>query len=122
MRYSGSRISSKEEGPEQRVTDRFPTQSTAKPTNFLVPYRVAAAASISSSSKNSAAQVQPHGTATAHLLNPERREVALASQEGTKGAVQYVLYVCSSYTQMTFISIDIMNLSPGKEQEGRKLT
>lgn len=74
----------------------FPTRLTAgtKPTNFLVPYRIAAA-SISSSSKNNAAQVQPHGSATSsHLLKPERREVPLASQEGTKGAVQYVLYVC----------------------------
>lgn len=66
----------------------------AKPTNALVPFhRVAAAASISSSSKNSAAQVQPHGGAATPSLLP--KNVPLASQEGTKGIVQYALYVKS---------------------------
>lgn len=66
---------------------------TAKPASAaLVPYRVAAA-SISSSSKNNAAQVQPHGAAPPSLLP---RQVPLPSQEGTKGIVQYALYVCSS--------------------------
>lgn len=69
--------------------------TTVKPTHFLTPYRVAAA-SISSSTKNNAAQVQPHGASTS-LLKPQRKEVPLASQEGTKGVVQYALYVSEPF-------------------------
>lgn len=71
------------------LTERLRNPPAAKPTSALVPYRVAAA-SISSSSKNNAAQVQPHGAAPPSLLP---RQVPLPSQEGTKGIVQYALYV-----------------------------
>lgn len=55
-----------------------------------MPYRIAAASISSSSKKNSAAEVQPHGAAPPSLLP---RQVPLPSQEGTKGIVQYALYV-----------------------------
>lgn len=62
----------------------------AKPTTSLVPFRIAAA-SISSSSKKDASQLQPHGVSTG--LNKLPDNVPLASQEPTKGIVQYALYV-----------------------------
>lgn len=58
-------------------------------TTSLMPLR-AAAASISSSSKKDASQLQPHGAATGIKLP---NNVPLASQEPTKGIVQYALYV-----------------------------
>ncbi|KAL1865704.1 hypothetical protein Daus18300_007080 [Diaporthe australafricana] len=100
-----------------------------KPTNFLVPYRIAAA-SISSSTKNNAAQVQPHGASTS-LLKP-RKEVPLASQEGTKGAIQYVLTTLdqivnwgrqSSLWPMTFglacCALEMMHLSTPRYDQDR---
>jgi len=61
-----------------------------------VPFRVTAAA-LSSSSRRQADQA----SLTSHhssggLAKRERREVPLASQEGTKGVIQYALYVCLS--------------------------
>ncbi|KAJ0120329.1 hypothetical protein N8I77_002415 [Diaporthe amygdali] len=101
-----------------------------KPTNFLVPYRIAAA-SISSSTKNNAAQVQPHGAHSTSLLKP-RKEVPLASQEGTKGAVQYVLTTLdqivnwgrqSSLWPMTFglacCALEMMHLSTPRYDQDR---
>jgi hypothetical protein len=55
-----------------------------------VPFRAAAAIS-SSSRKDAASAVQPH--AGYGLAKRERKEVPLPSQEGTKGLVQYALYV-----------------------------
>ena len=64
--------------------------STARPTTSLAPFRAAAA--LSSSARNDAgAAVQPH--AGYGLAKPQRKEVLLPSQEGTKGLVQYALYV-----------------------------
>lgn len=61
-----------------------------KPTSALVPYHITAA-SISSSSRNDAASaLQPH---TGQGVAKPRREVPLPSQEGTKGVMQYALYV-----------------------------
>ena len=73
------------------------TMSTtaARPINSLAPFRIAAA-SISSSSRKDASTgaVQQHG---GHgLVKRERKEVLLPSQEGTKGVVQYALYVVPS--------------------------
>lgn len=73
------------------------TKSTtaARPINSLAPFRIAAA-SISSSSRKDASTgaVQQHG---GHgLVKRERKEVLLPSQEGTKGVVQYALYVVPS--------------------------
>jgi len=70
----------------------------ARPAAQLLPFR-AAAASISSSSRKDAAS--PHGGAVLPhggygLAKRERKEVPLPSQEGTKGLVQYALYVLSS--------------------------
>ncbi|KAI7786456.1 mitochondrial nadh-ubiquinone oxidoreductase 20 kd subunit [Diaporthe eres] len=101
-----------------------------KPTHFLTPYRVAAA-SLSSSTKNNAAQVQPHGASTS-LLKPQRKEVPLASQEGTKGVVQYVLTTLdqivnwgrqSSLWPMTFglacCALEMMHLSTPRYDQDR---
>ncbi len=76
------------------------TKSTtaARPINSLAPFRIAAASISSSSRKDaSAGAVQQHG---GHgLVKRERKEVPLPSQEGTKGVVQYALYVVPSATE-----------------------
>lgn len=82
----------------QRLTTSF--HKTAKPTSHLasLPIRVAAASISSSSRKDAAgaAAVQQHGGhAAGGLVKRERKEVPLPSQEGTKGLVQYALYVLS---------------------------
>jgi len=65
---------------------------TARPATQIVPFRAAAVAAFSSSSRNNAASaVQPHGGYG--VANRERKEVPLPSQEGTKGVIQYALYV-----------------------------
>jgi len=70
---------------------------TARPTTSLAPFRVAAAASLSSSARKDAGAVQPHSSPYG-LAKHERREVPLPSQEGTKGLVQYALYVPSHFS------------------------
>jgi hypothetical protein len=55
-----------------------------------MPFRAAAAIS-SSSRKDASSAVQPH--AGYGLAKPARKEVPLPSQEGTKGLVQYALFV-----------------------------
>ena len=76
----------------------------AASTTALVPFRAAPAvaslntlnttvlsAPLSSSARqNKAAAMDAHGTG---LVRRERKEVPLASQEPTKGLVQYALYV-----------------------------
>ena len=67
-----------------------PLQShTARPTTSLAPFRAGAA--ISSSARKDAGAVQTH--TPYGLAKRERKEVPLPSQEGTKGLVQYALYV-----------------------------
>lgn len=64
---------------------------TAKPANrFITPVRSVAA--ISTSAKKDATSVTSHSSTGAGLLPRERKEVPLASQEGTKGVIQYALY------------------------------
>ncbi|KAL2021988.1 hypothetical protein VTK56DRAFT_6228 [Thermocarpiscus australiensis] len=67
----------------------------ARPTTQLVPFRAAAAIS-SSSRKDASNAVQPAGGYG--LAKRERKEVPLASQEGTKGLVQYALTTLDSIT------------------------
>jgi hypothetical protein len=67
--------------------------AAARPSVQLVPFRAAAAIS-SSSRKDAASAVQPHGGYG--VAKRERKEVPLPSQEGTKGVVQYALYVAFS--------------------------
>lgn len=55
----------------------------------MVPFRAAAA--LSTSSKRDATTLTPHSGATG--LAKARKEVPLGSEEGTKGVVQYALYV-----------------------------
>lgn len=62
----------------------------AKPTTTaMVPFRAAAA--LSTSSKRDATSLTPHSGASG--LAKARKEVPLGSEEGTKGVVQYALYV-----------------------------
>lgn len=70
--------------------------STARPTAQIVPFRAAAVASISSSSRKDATGAIAPAGAQHGIARRERREVPLPSQEGTKGAVQYALYVTRS--------------------------
>ena len=64
---------------------------TAKPANrFITPVRSVAA--ISTSAKKDATSVTSHSSTGAGLVPRERKEVPLASQEGTKGVIQYALY------------------------------
>ncbi len=65
-----------------------------------MPFRApTAAAAISSSSRKEAdhTSVAPHSSAGGGgLAKRPRREVLLPSQEGTKGVVQYALYVAAA--------------------------
>ncbi|KAL2198203.1 hypothetical protein P885DRAFT_34164 [Corynascus similis CBS 632.67] len=101
----------------------------ARPTTSLVPIRAAAAFS-SSSHKDAASAVQPH--AGYGLAKPERREVPLPSQEGTKGVVQYALTTLdimanwarqSSLWPMTFglacCAVEMMHLSTPRYDQDR---
>ncbi|KAL1839958.1 hypothetical protein VTJ49DRAFT_963 [Mycothermus thermophilus] len=114
----------------------------ARPTTALVPvpFRAAAAAQISSSSRTDAAHgssqhssVQPHGSSSYGLarLGP-RKEVPLPSQEGTKGLVQYALTTLdivanwarqSSLWPMTFglacCAVEMMHLSTPRYDQDR---
>lgn len=103
----------------------------AKPTSSLIPYRAVAA--ISSSSRKDASSLQPHSAAGSHgLMKPERREVPLPSQEGTKGVVQYALTTLdiitnwarqSSLWPMTFglacCAVEMMHLSTPRYDQDR---
>lgn len=87
---------------QEHNTDIFP----AKPITALQPLRAANAAFISSSSQKSAA-TEPTSTSRFGLIQnapgspppmktitgKQHREVPLPSQEGTKGVMQYALYV-----------------------------
>lgn len=55
----------------------------------MVPFRAAAA--LSTSSKRDATSLTPHGAGNGFAKI--RKEVPLASEEGTKGVIQYALYV-----------------------------
>lgn len=77
-------------GVEERITDH----GTAKPMTSIVPFRTAVAGIATSANRNaSPSQLTPHGAGTS--LSGTRREVPLPSEEGTKGVVQYALYVFS---------------------------
>lgn len=53
----------------------------------MVPFRAAAA--ITAASRRDASSLTPHGAASG--LASARKEVPLASEEGTKGVIQYAL-------------------------------
>jgi NADH dehydrogenase (ubiquinone) Fe-S protein 7 len=71
--------------------------TTAKPTTALIPLRAAQSAFISTSSTRNAEPVH-HSSSVVQSQGvppPSRKikgEVPLASQEPTKGAIQYALY------------------------------
>lgn len=103
----------------------------AKPTTQLIPYRSVAAISFSSRKDAAPAQhsVTPH-SAPGGLL--QRKEVPLASQEGTKGVVQYALTTLdimanwarqSSLWPMTFglacCAVEMMHLSTPRYDQDR---
>ncbi|CZT41277.1 probable NADH-ubiquinone oxidoreductase 19.3 kDa subunit, mitochondrial precursor [Rhynchosporium secalis] len=110
----------------------------AKPTSFLIPYRSIAAIS-SSSSKPASPGLTPNVSGNAgsppqimSVTGKPRREVALASQEGKKGAVQYALTTLdqianwarqSSLWPMTFglacCAIEMMHLSTPRYDQDR---
>ncbi|PHH78625.1 hypothetical protein CDD83_3952 [Cordyceps sp. RAO-2017] len=72
----------------------FPSVRTAaslalrphKPTTALVPFRAVAAAA-----RRDASSMTPHAGDGAPAVRKPRREVPLASEEGTKGVIQYAL-------------------------------
>ncbi|CCC12981.1 hypothetical protein SMACR_06123 [Sordaria macrospora] len=99
----------------------------------IVPFRIVSAASISSSSrKDATGAVAPAGAQHGGIVRRERREVPLASQEGTKGAVQYALTTLdsivnwarqSSLWPMTFglacCAVEMMHLSTPRYDQDR---
>lgn len=103
----------------------------AKPANrFITPVRSAAA--ISTSAKKDATSVTSHSSTSAGLLPRERKEVPLASQEGTKGVIQYALTTLdqvanwarqSSLWPMTFglacCAVEMMHLSTPRYDQDR---
>ncbi|KAK3402075.1 NADH-ubiquinone oxidoreductase 19.3 kDa subunit mitochondrial precursor [Sordaria brevicollis] len=104
----------------------------ARPTAQIVPFRAAAVASISSSSRKDATGAVAPAGAQHGIARRERREVPLASQEGTKGAVQYALTTLdsivnwarqSSLWPMTFglacCAVEMMHLSTPRYDQDR---
>ncbi|KAK8017948.1 NADH-ubiquinone oxidoreductase 19.3 kDa subunit [Apiospora marii] len=100
----------------------------AKPATHLFPLRSVAA--LSTSSNKTAAAVTAHGSTG--LVNKERREVPLPSQEGTKGVIQYALTTLdqvanwarqSSLWPMTFglacCAVEMMHLSTPRYDQDR---
>ncbi|KAK3381292.1 hypothetical protein B0H63DRAFT_199303 [Podospora didyma] len=104
----------------------------AKPTaHFVSPFRVASAALSTSSHKDAASSVQPHG-GYGGLAKRERKEVPLPSQEPTKGVVQYALTTLDQITNwarqsslwpMTFglacCAVEMMHLSTPRYDQDR---
>ncbi|KAI6278602.1 hypothetical protein MCOR27_004053 [Pyricularia oryzae] len=101
---------------------------SVKPTASLIPYRSVAA--LSSSSRSPAAV--PAAQSSTGLARPERKEVPLPSQEGTKGVVQYALTTLditanwvrqSSLWPMTFglacCAVEMMHLSTPRYDQDR---
>jgi len=104
-------------------------RAAARPSVQLVPFRASAAIS-SSSRKDAASAVQPHGGYG--VAKRERKEVPLPSQEGTKGVVQYALTTLdiitnwarqSSLWPMTFglacCAVEMMHLSTPRYDQDR---
>ncbi|EOO00345.1 putative mitochondrial nadh-ubiquinone oxidoreductase 20 kd subunit protein [Phaeoacremonium minimum UCRPA7] len=102
----------------------------AKPTTHLIPYRSIAA--ISSSSRKDAAPAQHSVTPHSASGLLQRKEVPLASQEGTKGVIQYALTTLdimanwarqSSLWPMTFglacCAVEMMHLSTPRYDQDR---
>ncbi|KND88922.1 NADH-ubiquinone oxidoreductase 19.3 kDa subunit, mitochondrial, partial [Tolypocladium ophioglossoides CBS 100239] len=99
-----------------------------RPTAALVPFRAAAA--FTASSRRDASSLTPHGGASA--LAKARKEVPLASEEGTKGVLQYALTSLdvitnwarqSSLWPMTFglacCAVEMMHLSTPRYDQDR---
>ncbi|TPX16924.1 uncharacterized protein E0L32_003486 [Thyridium curvatum] len=106
----------------------------AKPTTALLPFRTATAALSSSSRKPYAGHAAVVGGSNDHtgLARRERKEVPLASQEPTKGVVQYALTTLdimanwarqSSLWPMTFglacCAVEMMHLSTPRYDQDR---
>lgn len=60
---------------------------TVKPASALMPFRAAAA--FTTTSQKDATSLTPHSPSFGKI----RKEVPLPSEEGTKGVIQYALYV-----------------------------
>ncbi|KAI1662719.1 mitochondrial NADH-ubiquinone oxidoreductase 20 kd subunit [Daldinia decipiens] len=100
----------------------------AKPTPRIIPLQPLA--SISTTSKNDATSVTPHGS-TGLAYRP-RREIPLASQEPKKGVIQYTLTTLdqianwarqSSFWPMTFglacCAVEMMHVSTPRYDQDR---
>ncbi|KAI0851221.1 mitochondrial NADH-ubiquinone oxidoreductase 20 kd subunit [Daldinia vernicosa] len=100
----------------------------AKPTPRIVPLQ--SLASISTTSKNDAASVTPHGSTG--LAHRPRREIPLPSQEPKKGVIQYTLTTLdqianwarqSSFWPMTFglacCAVEMMHVSTPRYDQDR---
>ncbi|KAI1650161.1 mitochondrial NADH-ubiquinone oxidoreductase 20 kd subunit [Daldinia loculata] len=100
----------------------------AKPTPRIVPLQ--SLASISTTSKNDATSVTPHGSTG--LAHRPRREIPLASEEPKKGVIQYTLTTLdqianwarqSSFWPMTFglacCAVEMMHVSAPRYDQDR---
>ncbi|POR38411.1 NADH-ubiquinone oxidoreductase 19.3 kDa subunit, mitochondrial [Tolypocladium paradoxum] len=121
--------------PLRSPVEMLPSTRTAasmalrvKPTTAMVPFRAAAA--FAAGSRREASSLTPHGGAPG--LAKARKEVPLASEEGTKGVIQYALTSLdvianwarqSSLWPMTFglacCAVEMMHLSTPRYDQDR---
>lgn len=80
---------------ELRVANANSNSIIVKPTSALMPFRAAAA--FTTTSQKDATSLTPHSPS----FGKARKEVLLPSEEGTKGVIQYALYVKLQYPLKT---------------------
>jgi NADH dehydrogenase (ubiquinone) Fe-S protein 7 len=76
---------------EEKEFSGLTVQDAVKPASALIPIRAASAAAFSTTSRQDATSLTPSPHSS--TFGKARKEVALPSEEGTKGVIQYALYV-----------------------------